>query len=84
MQELEDFMANGMTGTGEGFDAPSVGRLGGTGFGSHNPSPTELRSKIVQVSSDASHVVLMTQLKYCEHPRQSCEAGRESVMCGSA
>ena len=57
MQELEEFMAKGITGTGEGFDAPSVGRLGGSGFGSHNPSPTELRSKMVLVSSDASPVV---------------------------
>ena len=52
MQELEDFMAKGITGTGEGFDAPSVGRLGGSGFGAHNPSPTELRSKMVQVGSN--------------------------------
>ncbi len=44
-------MAKGITGTGEGFDAPSVGRLGGSGFGAHNPSPTELRSKMVQVGS---------------------------------
>lgn len=49
MQELEEYMAKGITGTGEGFDAPSVGRLGGSGLGAHNPSPTELRSKIVQV-----------------------------------
>ena len=57
MQELEDYMAKGITGTGKGFDAPSVGRLGGSGFGAHNPSPSELRSKMVQVSTDASHLV---------------------------
>ena len=49
MQELEDFMAKGITGTGEGFDARSFGRLGGSGFGAHNPSPTELRSKMLKV-----------------------------------
>ncbi len=43
MQELEEFRAKGITGRREGFDAPSVGMLGGSGFGSHNPSPTELR-----------------------------------------
>ncbi|CAL5229206.1 g12489 [Coccomyxa viridis] len=48
--ELEEYMAKGITGTGEGFDAPSVGRLGGSGLGAHNPSPTELRSKIVQAA----------------------------------
>lgn len=49
VQELEDFMAKGITGTGEGFDAPSAGRLGGSGFGAHNVSRTELRGKMVQV-----------------------------------
>lgn len=57
MQELEDYMAKGITGTGEGFHAPPVGRLGGSGFGAHNPSPSELRSKMVQVSRDASILV---------------------------
>ena len=48
LQELDDCMAKGITGSGEGFDAPSVGRLGGRGFGTHNPSLTELRSKMLQ------------------------------------
>ena len=47
-QELEDFMAKGITGSGQGFDAPSMGRLGGKG---HNPSSTELRNKLVQVNT---------------------------------
>ncbi len=42
-------MATGITGTGEGFDAPSKGRLGGAGFGGHNPDVSQLRSKMVQV-----------------------------------
>lgn len=42
-------MDKGITGTGEGFDAPSKGRLGAGGFGGHNPSPAQLRSKMVQV-----------------------------------
>ena len=58
MQELEDFMAKGITGTGEGFDARSVGRLGGSGFGAHNPSPTELRSKMVQVRSNSFQLLV--------------------------
>ena len=48
VQELDEFMAKSITGSGEGFDAPSAGRLGGRGFGAHNPSLTELRSKMLQ------------------------------------
>ena len=50
MQELEEFMAKGITGSGEGFDAPSKGRLGAAGFGGHNPDVSQLRGKMVQVS----------------------------------
>eukprot|EP00976_Prorocentrum_cordatum_P109453 1195022-Prorocentrum_minimum.AAC.7 len=35
-------MAKGITGTGVGFDAPSVGRLGGRTF-DHNPPASQLR-----------------------------------------
>lgn len=49
-QELDDFIAKGITGTGQGFDAPSVGCLGARGFGGHNPSPADLRRKMIQVS----------------------------------
>jgi hypothetical protein len=60
VQELEDCMAKGITGTGEGFDAPSAGRLGGSGFGAHNISLMELRGKMMQVrpcsmSQEATH-----------------------------
>ncbi len=49
VQELEGFMAKGVMGTGEGFDASSAGRLGGSDFGAHNVGLTELRGKMVQV-----------------------------------
>ncbi len=48
LQELDDCMAKGIMGSGEGFDAPSAGRLGGRGFGAHNPSLTDLRSRMLQ------------------------------------
>ena len=42
-------MAKGITGTGEGFDAPSKSRLGAGGFGGHNPDMSQLRGKMVKV-----------------------------------
>ena len=48
-QECEDLMARGIGGTGEGFDAPSQGRLGGRGFGAHNASPSNLRAAMLKV-----------------------------------
>ncbi|EIE22816.1 WLM-domain-containing protein [Coccomyxa subellipsoidea C-169] len=48
--ELDEFIAKGITGTGEGFDAPSMGRLGAGGFGGHNPSPALLRNKMLQAA----------------------------------
>lgn len=50
MQELDEVIAKGLTGTGQGFDAPLASRLGTKGFGGHNPSPALLRDKIVQVN----------------------------------
>lgn len=41
--ECEELMAKGITGTGEGFDAPSCGKLGGRTF-AHNP-PEHVRRK---------------------------------------
>ncbi|BDA50451.1 probable DNA-dependent metalloprotease WSS1 [Coccomyxa sp. Obi] len=48
--ELDEFIAKGITGTGQGFDAPSVGRLGAGGFGGHNPSSADLRRKMIQAA----------------------------------
>ena len=44
-------MAKGIGGTGEGFDAPSAGRLGGKGFGAHNVTRADLRAAMVKVLS---------------------------------
>ena len=49
LQECDELMVRGIGGTGEGFDAPSAGRLGGRGFGTHNDSPAALRSAMVKV-----------------------------------
>ena len=65
VQELEDFMAKGIMGTGEGFDAPSAGRLGGSGFGAHNVNLTELRGKMVQVRPCS---VLQEAIRYMLRP----------------
>ena len=48
MQECDDFRARGIVGTGAGFDAASAGRIGGAGFGAHNPDPSQLREKMLK------------------------------------
>lgn len=49
-QEVEDLMDKGISGSGVGFDAPSVGRLGGRGpVPVHNPDPRKLRDVAVKV-----------------------------------
>lgn len=61
-QELDEFIAKGITGTGEGFDAPSMGRLGAGGFGGHNPSPALLRNKMLQVGGRPTSRSLVLQV----------------------
>ena len=58
LQELDELIAKGITGTGEGFDAPSMGRLGAGGFGGHNPSPALLRIKMLEVISTYSNTLM--------------------------
>ena len=65
-QECEDLMARGVSGTGQGFDAPSSGRLGAGGFGGHNPSPAELRGKMLQVSKHA-RLLHLRVCAACQH-----------------
>lgn len=55
-------MEKGITGTGEGFDAPSKGRLGAGGFGGHNLNPSQLRNKMVQV-----HALQLSPCREWEH-----------------
>lgn len=44
-KECEDFMARGVSGTGTGFDGPSMGRLGSHAFvPTHNPPLSSLKS----------------------------------------
>lgn len=52
VQECEGFMAKGITGSGAGFDAPSMGRLGGRGpVPTHNPPAHQLKSAALKVPS---------------------------------
>ena len=45
-------MAKGISGSGAGFDAPSLGRLGGRGpVPIHNPPSHKLKSLALKVSS---------------------------------
>lgn len=48
LQECDEFRARGIVKTGAGFDAASAGRLGGAGFGAHNPDPSQLRDKMLK------------------------------------
>jgi hypothetical protein len=41
-------MSRGIAGSGAGFDAASAGRLGGAGFGAHNPDPSQLRERMLK------------------------------------
>lgn len=45
-------MAKGIVGNGTGFDAPSVGRLGGRGpVPTHNPPAHQMKSAALKVDS---------------------------------
>ena len=51
MQECEGFMSKGISGSGVGFDAASVGRLGGRGpVPIHNPPSHQAKSLALKVS----------------------------------
>ncbi|MEW5307611.1 MAG: hypothetical protein WDW36_009991 [Sanguina aurantia] len=51
--ECEELMAKGVSGTGVGFDAPSVGRLGSHGpIPAHNPAPSALRTHMVKAAEE--------------------------------
>ncbi|KAK3259833.1 hypothetical protein CYMTET_31187 [Cymbomonas tetramitiformis] len=52
-QECEDDMAKGISGTGVGFDANSMGRLGGRVY-DHNPDPARLRQVMAEAASKRS------------------------------
>ena len=47
VQECEELMDKGISGSGTGFDAPAAGKLGGRW---HNPSEAELRDAMRKVS----------------------------------
>lgn len=49
-QECEGFMAKGIAGSGAGFDAASVGKLGGRGpVPVHNPPAHQMKSQALKV-----------------------------------
>ncbi|KAL3146079.1 hypothetical protein ABBQ38_015428 [Trebouxia sp. C0009 RCD-2024] len=55
VQECEGFMAKGITGSGAGFDAPSMGRLGGRGpVPIHNPPAHKLKSAALKAAEARS------------------------------
>lgn len=52
-EEVEDLMDKGISGSGVGFDAPPVGRLGGRGpVPVHNPDPRKLRDVAVKAARE--------------------------------
>ncbi|DBA90648.1 TPA: hypothetical protein ACH3X1_003871 [Trebouxia sp. C0004] len=54
-EECEGFMAKGIAGSGAGFDAPSVGRLGGRGpVPIHNPPSHQLKSLALKAAEARS------------------------------
>jgi len=60
-EECQDLMDRGVSGTGAGFDAKSMGRLGGRGpVPIHNPDPRKLREVAVQAAEDRArkHAVM--------------------------
>lgn len=58
--ECEELMAKGITGTGQGFDGPSAGRLGSHSFiPTHNPDPRKLRNHILKVLAAAVAIQIL-------------------------
>ncbi|KAK9846382.1 hypothetical protein WJX81_002685 [Elliptochloris bilobata] len=49
--ECDDFRARGIVGTGAGFDKAPAGKVGGAGFGAHNPDPSQLRDKMLKAAA---------------------------------
>ena len=63
LQECEGFMAKGIAGSGAGFDAPSVGKLGGRGpVPIHNPPSHQLKSLALKVCTIFCSVVQSTPI----------------------
>lgn len=59
-QECQDLMDRGVRGSGVGFDANSMGRLGGRGpVAVHNPDPRKLRDVAVKVMLGAATALLL-------------------------
>ena len=77
-------MAKGIAGSGAGFDAPSVGRLGGRGpVPIHNPPSHQLKSLALKVCiiicsvvdppcSSPQWLVLSVSLSVCSFIRSLC------------
>eukprot|EP00232_Nephroselmis_pyriformis_P011873 CAMPEP_0182897128 /NCGR_PEP_ID=MMETSP0034_2-20130328/26705_1 /TAXON_ID=156128 /ORGANISM="Nephroselmis pyriformis, Strain CCMP717" /LENGTH=197 /DNA_ID=CAMNT_0025031029 /DNA_START=63 /DNA_END=652 /DNA_ORIENTATION=+ len=61
--ECEEYMSKGITGSGVGFDAGSMGRLGGRGpVAIHNPPPEKLRAAAAEAALKRARAgALMTQ-----------------------
>lgn len=63
-READDLLDRGVTGTGQGFDAPSAGRLGAYSFiPTHNPPQDKMADAIRKVGVPA--VELMNLLVLC-------------------
>eukprot|EP00238_Polyblepharides_amylifera_P000288 CAMPEP_0196573552 /NCGR_PEP_ID=MMETSP1081-20130531/3438_1 /TAXON_ID=36882 /ORGANISM="Pyramimonas amylifera, Strain CCMP720" /LENGTH=461 /DNA_ID=CAMNT_0041891299 /DNA_START=29 /DNA_END=1418 /DNA_ORIENTATION=- len=54
-EECESLMARGVTGTGQGFDAPSAGRLGGRAW-EHNPPEEKMKQIQLEASLKRAHL----------------------------
>ena len=68
MQECEGFMSKGISGSGVGFDAASMGRLGGRGpVPIHNPPSHQLKSLALKVSQARTSLTVDVKYNVCCH-----------------
>ena len=74
LQECEGFIERGITGSGAGFDASSMGRLGGRGpVPIHNPPAHQLKTAALKVSqSRASQLFALAFLLLTTLPIWLC------------
>ncbi len=72
-QECDDYISRGIAGSGAGFDAASAGRLGGAGFGAHNPDPSQLRERMLKARAGG----------LCARSASTCSLRAVSWRCGA-
>lgn len=70
-------MEKGITGSGAGFDAPSMGRLGGRGpVPSHNPPAHQLKNAALKVSLCTHLYALPASQSYTHLAVKACSSTR--------